>query len=69
MQTKQVFFLLTAVSNPLTWFENKIPHFFRIFEMAAMPFPCYGIWVDLGNLPWILPRYYFIYARFPILFF
>ena len=37
-----------------------------IFEMAAMPFPCNGILVDLGNLPRIFPMCSLIYASFLI---
>ena len=36
------------------------------FEMAAMPFPCKGILVVLGNLPRIFPRFSLIYANFLI---
>ena len=39
------------------------------FEMLALPFPCNGMWVDLGTLPRIFPMYYCIYASFPIPYF
>ena len=36
----------------------------QIFEMAAIPFPCYGILVVVGNLPRFFPVSSLIYASF-----
>ena len=57
---------IQSVKSHKTFPTIQIP---EIFEMAAMPFRCNGIWVDLGNLPRILLMYYFIYASFPIPYF
>ena len=61
-----LFFLFC--SFPLLNLFSFFPFFFHtvLFEVAAMPFPCNGILVVLGNLTRILPVSSLIYASFLI---
>ena len=51
--------------------ETKILNFFvfGVFEMAAMPFPCYDILLIQGNLPRVIPLFTMNYFCFLIRYF